>query len=301
MILSIRKRIAQITVIILLFGVPTLHGPFAQSSPGLSQSKSARPWEGGYNSRETGLEENARTESRRYKVYTLGQLEKLRRGLSPRYVRVTDWRNYGQTGKVLNKGILFTFEGYRSRRVFLSGNFNNWGRIPMYRNKKGVYYYILPIREIEEGVRYNNPDFTYRYKFVVDGSWMHDPSNENRKDDGLGGFLSEFRLFSEDINHRISVRILKENLKQSERLVEFAVYLPGVENLSLVGNFNNWNPEHDRPVKGKDGIFRLRLRLKPGKYVYKYIADGKWVLDEFNPRTRFIKEIGEHCSFLEIE
>jgi hypothetical protein len=43
------------------------------------------------------------------------------------------------------------------------------------------------------------------------------------------------------------------------------------------------------------------LRLRPGGYVYKYVADGKWMLDKFNEETRYHRGIGELCSFLELK
>lgn len=125
--------------------------------------------------------------------------------------------------------------------------------------------------------------------------------NKNYVDDGLGGVISEFNLDREDINRLATVRVLSEGRRMNERLVEFAIYLPDVENLSLVGNFNDWNPEHDLLVKGQDGIFRLRLRLRPGEYVYKYIADGRWVLDPYNPETRFHETLDELCSYIKLD
>ncbi len=301
-------RFLLVPAMVLVFS--SLHpqsGSSGDSRPPRPGTKPA-PWVGGYNSRQAGLEDGP-GEAR---VYKLSHLRRLRRAVPPRYVRVVDWRHYGMTGKTLNKGILFTYRDYRARMVYLSGNFNNWSLLPMYRNSFGVFYYILPIREVERGVRFNSSDFTYKYKFRVDGIWVHDPSNKLRVDDGLGGYMSEFRPRGEDINRRISVRVLKEKTRRDERLVEFAVYLPNVKNLSLVGNFNNWNPEHDFLVKGKDGIFRLRLRLKPGKYVYKYIADGRWILDRYNSQTRHkrvrfneytgkYEGFGELCSFINVE
>lgn len=253
-------------------------------------------WVNGYNSTEAGLEEPLET-GRRQTLYYLENLEKLKKAVPPQYVRVVDWRSYGSGKNVLVKGILFTCEAYRSKNVYLSGDFNNWGRMTMIRNSNGVYYMVLPVREIEQGERVA----TYRYKFLVDGIWTFDRENKHKVEDGLGGYMSEFRLQHEDVQRQITVRLLKEATRGKERLVEFAVYLPDVDNLSLVGSFNNWNPEHDLPVRGDDGIFRLRLRLRPGEYIYKYVADGKWVLDPFNPETRYHKGISELCSFLRVE
>jgi hypothetical protein len=254
-------------------------------------------WVGGYNSAEAGLEDALDT-GRRKRVYSLHNIETLRRAVRPRYVRIVNSRHYaGGSGEYLEKGILFTFASYRSRKVYLSGDFNNWGLIPMRRNQMGVFYHVLPVREVELGETIEK----YRYKFQIDGIWAHDPSHPNRVDDGLGGYISEYLLDDQDVDRQISVRVLKEVAPGEERLVEFAIYLPGVENLSLVGDFNNWNPEHDLMRKGTDGIFRLRLRLRPGEYVYKYVADGRWMLDKFNEDARFHQGIGELCSYLDLK
>jgi len=249
-------------------------------------------WIGSYNSQSAGLED-----SQEARVYTTFQLSRLRRAVTPRYVRILDEDLLAAGTNPMQRGILFTCEGYRSREVFLSGDFNNWGRLRMNRNSMGVYYVVLPVREIESGRRI----YRYHYKFVVDGIWKHDPMNKNYVDDGLGGVISEFNLDREDINRLATVRVLSEGRRMNERLVEFAIYLPDVENLSLVGNFNDWNPEHDLLVKGQDGIFRLRLRLRPGEYVYKYIADGRWVLDPYNPETRFHETLDELCSYIKLD
>lgn len=269
-------------------------GPLAISA---ESRGAAGDWVGGYNSAEAGLEDALDT-GRRKRVYSLHNIETLRRAVRPRYVRIVNSRHYAQGSRqYLEKGILFTFASYRSRKVYLSGDFNNWGLIPMRRNRMGVYYHVLPVREIEKGETIEK----YRYKFQIDGIWAHDPSHPNRVDDGLGGYISEYLLDDMDVDRQISVRVLKELKRGEERLVEFAIYLPGVENLSLVGDFNNWNPEHDLMSKGTDGIFRLRLRLRPGEYVYKYVADGKWMLDKYNENARFHQGIGELCSHLDLK
>ncbi|MCB1327250.1 MAG: carbohydrate-binding module 48 [Spirochaetales bacterium] len=253
-------------------------------------------WVGGYNSTEAGLEESLNT-GREERVYTEQQLEQLRRAVSPRYVRVLRFGHERGGVQDLVKGLLFSYEGYRARSVAIAGDFNNWVPGLMRRNQMGVYYYILPVREIEGGEMID----VYRYKFLVDGIWQADPTNRTREDDGLGGYISVFHLLEHDVDRLATVRIIRERQVSPERLVEFAIYLPDVENLALVGDFNNWNPEHDLMQKGPDGIFRLRRRLRPGEYIYKFVADGKWILDRFNHETRFNQEIHELCSHLLVE
>lgn len=246
----------------------------------------------GYNSLEGGLEHD-RNNGTSAKIYNMRQITGLRRAVSPRYIRVINFQNGGGQ-RSLEKGILFTIEAYRSRNVYISGSFNNWSTTPLYRGRAGVFYRIIPVREKEAGDIIED----YQYKFQVDGIWQHDATNPNVKDDGLGGYISLFHLRGYDAPRQISVRVLREKTIGRERLVEFAIYLPEIKNLSLVADFNNWNPEHDLMQKGLDGVFRLRKRLRPGTYLYKFVADGRWILDKFNQETRFHTGIQELTSCL---
>lgn len=250
----------------------------------------------GYNSKEAGLEDPQSASSHK-KIYGILQIKGLRRAISPRYARILDFNDTSRKGKVLKKGILFTYAAFKSRHVVLSGNFNNWSKITLKRGKYGVFYYILPIREIEFGKKI----LDYEYKFQVDGVWINDPKNKNKSDDGLGGYTSIFHLPDYDANKRISTKVLISNGYKREKLIEFAIYKPRSQNLSLVGDFNNWNPEMDPLLKGKDGVFRLRKRLKPGTYYYKYVVDGNWILDTFNPNTNYHKGLEELTSTIMID
>lgn len=250
----------------------------------------------GYNSAESGLEESLIPLTHK-KVYGMPQIQELRRAVKPRYIRVLSFHDSSSKGKILKKGILFTYAAFKAKNVTLSGNFNNWSKLALKRGKYGVYYYILPVREME----YGKTSMDYEYKFLVDGIWVHDPQNKNKIDDGLGSYTSVFHLSDYDANRRVSARVLDTTYKSREKLIEFAIYLPRGQNLSLVGDFNNWNPEMDPLNKGKDGVFRLRKRLSKGTYYYKYVIDGKWILDTYNSQTRYHKGLEELTSVIQIE
>jgi len=49
----------------------------------------------------------------------------------------------------------------------------------------------------------------------------------------------------------------------------------------LAGNFNNWSPDA-LPMTRTDSGWIARVVLKPGKYWYKFIADGEWFTDPDN-------------------
>ena len=54
--------------------------------------------------------------------------------------------------------------------------------------------------------------------------------------------------------------------------------------VAVAGSFNNWNKEKDRlfDINGNNR-YELTLSLEPGNYIYKFIVDGKEILDPLNP------------------
>jgi hypothetical protein len=52
----------------------------------------------------------------------------------------------------------------------------------------------------------------------------------------------------------------------------------------LAGSFNDWN--QSQLVFGREGgEWVCRVDLEPGRYTYKFIVDGNWILDPANPDT----------------
>ncbi len=61
-------------------------------------------------------------------------------------------------------------------------------------------------------------------------------------------------------------------------------FLRGHENarqVMLAGSFNNWDPEA-LPMKRTEGGWEVGVKLGGGKYWYKFIADGHWMVDADN-------------------
>jgi len=54
---------------------------------------------------------------------------------------------------------------------------------------------------------------------------------------------------------------------------------PEAKKVFLVGSFNEWDPNAKRMSKSKDGTFRAKIKLPPGKHEYKFVADGDWIQD----------------------
>jgi 1,4-alpha-glucan branching enzyme len=57
---------------------------------------------------------------------------------------------------------------------------------------------------------------------------------------------------------------------------QFAFQAPASRQVSLAGDFNNWDPSAVPMHKGPDGTWRVSVPLKPGRYEYRFYADGVW-------------------------
>ncbi len=57
---------------------------------------------------------------------------------------------------------------------------------------------------------------------------------------------------------------------------------PNETSVFLMGSFNSWN-RTTLPMKRVDGVFERTLLLDAGRYEYKFVVDGKEVIDEKNP------------------
>lgn len=214
------------------------------------------------------------------KVMYFHSLKSLDKSDSPRQINML--RPDGM-GKALVDGMLFTYKNRGAKQVSISGNFSGWNPERMNRSNNGIWYYFLPAGDSGRNLR---------YKFLVDGTWIMDPVNPDRDDDGRGSYLSVTEPMMKNEGRQVSYRKIGSS-------IEFRIYRPTAAFISLVGDFNNWNPEQDLLSRGKDGIWRLKKKLFPGTYRYKYIVDGDWVPDIYN-RKSAADNAGEICSVIDI-
>lgn len=261
-------------------------------------SEEALDWIGSYSSKE--IESSDRDEATRKKVYYYWQIQSLKKAVSPRYIRVLDIEQYATKREILRKGVLFTFNGLKNFDVEICGNFNAWKCLPMSRNRYGVYYTVIPT---DFKGRNEEPITAFEYKFKVDGFFDYDPVNPEKEEAGDGSSYSIYQLDKFDFQRNVTYRIIDSEVEQDLdfKTVEFRIYNPRATTIALVGDFNQWNPEHDYLIKNPDGVFVLRKKLKPGDYLYYFIVDGKFSLDTYNFETRFKVETNELCSYLSIE
>lgn len=69
-------------------------------------------------------------------------------------------------------------------------------------------------------------------------------------------------------------------INRLEKEAVFEFYAPQAEDLRIAGTFNNWDATKHRLRKDSNGCWRLALRLKQGRYEYRYLVDGNWENDQ---------------------
>jgi hypothetical protein len=73
------------------------------------------------------------------------------------------------------------------------------------------------------------------------------------------------------------------NTEGSTKEVNFSINAPNAREIFVVGDFNNWKADDGvRLARFDDGKWEKKLGLPPGRYKYKFVVDGEWVLDTQN-------------------
>jgi len=208
----------------------------------------------------------------------------LKQANPPEKIRLIMTQNYGTGKPAVADGLLFTYRSRKALKVSIAGNFSAWKLQKMERGRDGVWFFFL-----SDGVYSGRIE----YKFNVDGLWTEDPYNIAREDDRYGSYISTAELEPARENRLVTYKMLRKDL------VVFRIYKPEASVVSLVGDFNGWNPENDLLRRGTDGIWRLEKRLASGTYRYKFVVDGQWLPDTFNPDSASDKT-GDICSVIKI-
>ena len=68
--------------------------------------------------------------------------------------------------------------------------------------------------------------------------------------------------------------------KATAQKVTFQFAAPKGSIVVVAGTFNGWSTdEHELKRNAKNGVFQTTLTLVPGRYEYKFVADGSWIAD----------------------
>ncbi|WP_457351104.1 alpha/beta hydrolase-fold protein [Roseateles sp. P5_D6] len=76
--------------------------------------------------------------------------------------------------------------------------------------------------------------------------------------------------------------------------VTFALEAPQASRVLLAGEMTGWDKHKQAMARGADGIWRVRLDLAPGQWLYKFVVDGRWVHDPATPDHDADGQGGQH-------
>lgn len=141
---------------------------------------------------------------------------------------------------------------------------------PYARNDNGVF--VLDY-QVPEGVR------EIRYRMVVDGLWMNDPANLSSETDELGNAISVFTI------EREPARTLLNPKLEADGGLTFTYRGQAGLRISIAGDFNDWDPFIDFLQEIQPGLFRITLRVLPGRHFYYFYSNGSRIIDPANPET----------------
>ena len=97
----------------------------------------------------------------------------------------------------------------------------------------------------------------------------------------VGATVVEFSLSGRKYAFPVYVRS-----ERSDKQVHTFQYTPSTKpsRVTVTGSFNDWNKSSDelKDVRGT-GTYELKVPLDPGSYLYKFVVDGKEIVDPSNP------------------
>ena len=174
----------------------------------------------------------------------------------------------GHSNSFLSIGDTFHFRlagNKLASKCAVAGDFNAWNSDELYMQRTASGWdmpYVLPAGN-------------YEYKFILDGEWMKDPVNP-------------FVAFSGGQEN--SLKAVKPNhLFKLEGSAD-------AKKVVVTGTFTNWSTDNYRMVR-KGNEWSLPIYLKPGKYLYKFVIDGKWTEDPANDKWE-VNDVGTKNSVL---
>lgn len=198
-------------------------------------------------------------------------------------VFVFDVRSYGRAlqGEEADQ---LDFRDLKIYEVAITGAFNNWSAEGWKMTKRNEYVF-----ELRKKIAEFNAPFPLEFKYVLNGKIISE-LQENKGNDKQ--FTDDFLR---DV-YRLDMSVFKEN--ENGNIVFSLKGKSDARQVILSGSFNGWDEQSLKMKKGPDGWY-LRGDLPPGRYEYKFIADGEWMHDA-RAKENVVNEHGTLNSVLYI-
>jgi hypothetical protein len=141
---------------------------------------------------------------------------------------------------------------------------------PYFKNDNGIFLLLVDI-----------PDGVERlvYRISVDGLWLPDPFNPKSEQDQVGVTFSVFSLAGAPAK-----TLESPELHPGGEVTFWYRSRPG-RFVSVIGEFNHWDPYWDPMTEVQPGLYTASLRLPAGRHFYTFSVDGERVPDPRNVDT----------------
>ena len=98
----------------------------------------------------------------------------------------------------------------------------------------------------------------------------------------------------------VALVIPKRPQHSAERLVPFVLSAPTAAHVTVVGDFNDWDPRATPLKRLSPEAWGVMLELPPGRYRYAFVLDGsRWIADPTAPASSD-NDFGSRSSVLTI-
>jgi len=175
--------------------------------------------------------------------------------------------------RVQDRSLILTWKGDgQPRYVAAAFQHENWRQKHIFwRNKNGVYFLVYDLTT-------DTPQ-QLQYRLIVDGLWQGDPQNPDRIRNDQGIALSRVTLPSAALpaHHGPVLGSFGE--------VEFVYHGKAGKTVSVIGNFNQWDPFATPLEEVHPGEYHLKVTLPPGAVLYRFVEGTRSFLDPNNLHT----------------
>ena len=94
--------------------------------------------------------------------------------------------------------------------------------------------------------------------------------------------------------------LVKKETGEFFKSTAFVLEAPQAKSVYLTGSFNDWSLDESCRMSNNDGVWSLKVSLKPGIYKYQFVVDGKWQRDPVNTSAQR-NSFGDINSLIEVK
>jgi len=94
--------------------------------------------------------------------------------------------------------------------------------------------------------------------------------------------------------------LIQKETKEFVGATAFVLKAPQAKSVYVTGSFNDWSLDENCRMNNNDGVWSLKVNLRPGTYKYQFIVDGKWQEDPANTSIER-NSFGDINSLIEVK